>query len=198
MASIVFLATRSTVPRTFRMAKTLAQNGHIVTLLEWDRERTRPSFEIRQGVRFKRFRLRAPYGKKASLFLLIWEAYVFIHLLAYHYDVVQAQNLDNLIVAHLASRTRRTRIVYDLADFYADIYVLGVPVLGALCRDLERKLTRSADGLILVSEKQIAQLGAANMPQLWAPIYNSPDVLPRHCEGKERAIAVSASSMEER
>jgi glycosyltransferase involved in cell wall biosynthesis len=175
MASVVLVASFSTVPRTLRMAKTLAEDGHSVTILEWDRECSRPSSESRGNVSFRRLGVKAPYGRWAAVLFPVWLGFVLINLVLRRYDVVQPQNLDNLIPVYLASKTRRFKIVYDLADFYADAYLVGVPLLAYLSQATERLLVRNVDGLILMSEKQLVQIGRNNVPNRWTVIYNSPD-----------------------
>jgi hypothetical protein len=111
MASVVLVASFSTVPRTLRMAKTLAEDGHSVTILEWDRECSRPSSESRGNVSFRRLGVKAPYGRWAAVLFPVWLGFVLINLVLRRYDVVQPQNLDNLIPVYLASKTRRFKIV---------------------------------------------------------------------------------------
>jgi glycosyltransferase involved in cell wall biosynthesis len=174
--NVVLLSTSTEAPRNFRIARTLAQQGHSVCLLEWDREAAKPPFEVKDKVKIRRFKLKAPYGMKAVLFIPIWMLYVIVFLITNKFDVVQPQNLDNLMAVRFASKSKKSKIVYDVADFYSDAYIEKPLLLSRMVRWFERLAIRRLDNLILVSEGQIEQIGSCNLPMHSTIIYNTvPD-----------------------
>ncbi|MEM2529341.1 MAG: glycosyltransferase [Ignisphaera sp.] len=181
-AKIALLCTFSTVPRTLKMAKILANAGYDVHIIEWDRTGSKPRTEVKNGILFKRLNFKAGYGLKVFYLMPIWFMFVLIQVLIGGYHIIQPQNLDSLLPTLLAtkiiriiSRKRRGRIIYDLADFYSDAYVADVPIISQLCAILERLLIRKVDAVILVSERQVLQVRARNLPQRVILFYNTPD-----------------------
>ena len=180
---IALLCTFSTVPRTLRMAKALYNAGYEVSIIEWDRSGLKPRTEIKNGIVFKRLKLKAAYGLQVFYLIPFWFVFVFTHLLVGDYHIVQPQNLDCLIPTLLATKLikRKRRIIYDLADFYSDAYVVTVPVIRWLCAFLERLLIRRVDAVILVSDRQVLQIKARNLPERVILFYNIPDDIYASC-----------------
>jgi len=159
------------------MGKILAHAGYTVHIIEWDRTGSKPRIEVKDGIVFKRLRLKAGYGLSTAHLTPFWTVFAFIQMLLGNYDIVQPQNLDCLMPAFLYVKpVRRRRIIYDLADFYSDAFVVGVPFVSWMIKHMERFLARSVDALILASERQILQVGVANLPKKVATFYNAPDV----------------------
>ncbi len=155
------------------MAQILADEGYSVRVVTWSRSSSGLGSKGR-NVKFQRFRLSAPYGTKAFFGLLLWLGYCFVWLLTHEYDVVQPQNLDNLIPVLLARGVKRSAIVYDLADFYADAYLPQRSLLRGPVAKLERLALGQIDALIFVSELQETQTRQASLPANRAVIYNIP------------------------
>lgn len=176
---VALIATFSTVPRTFRMARTLGKAGHDVHLIEWDREVLKPQVEVIRNVTIVRYRLKAPFSIKAFPLMPIWMVFIFNYLLFNEFDAVQAQNLDNLIPVWLVSKIRHFKIVYDLADFYGDAYLTNIPLISNLLKLIERKLIKNVSLLILVTEKQILQVGTNYLPKKYITIFNTPEISSR-------------------
>lgn len=181
MKDVCFVTSHPDTPRVTRMARTLSKRGVGVTILEWDRSATLRREEWIDGVRTVRLRLKGSYGLLASITLPLWLLYVGVHLLRNGYDVVQAQNFDNLLLPLLLRPLKRFRIVYDLADFYADAYMPGHGLVVDAVRHAERRAIKSVDALIMVSEGQVSQVGEGNLPKRYEFVYNTPmdDELPR-------------------
>jgi len=156
------------------MARSLAKKGMKVTVLEWDRTARLPKEEWVDGVRRVRLKLKGSYGLHAFARLPLWLAYAGVHLLRNGYDFVQPQNFDNLTFSMFLRPFKRFRIVYDLADFYADAYLPNFGVVTWAVRHAERQAIESADGLIMVSEGQVLQVGSSHIPAAHTWIYNSP------------------------
>lgn len=158
------------------MAKILVNAGYAVHVVEWDRTGSKPGIEIKDGIVFKRLRLKAGYSLSTVHLTPIWLIYVFIQMILGNYDIVQPQNLDCLLPVLLYSKfVQRKRIIYDLADFYSDAFVVGIPVISWIANHLEKLMTKCPDALILASERQILQVEARNLPQKTVTFYNMPD-----------------------
>ena len=174
--AIVRGQTRS--PQTNKLAKTLAQSGHDVKLLVWERERKYQSIEKNELYTLYRFHLKAPYDRLIVLFYLpIWWFYQLYFLLKNDLDVIHACDLDTLLPAVLAKLIKRTKLCYTIFDFYADI----LPAVSTLIphfiitavASLERFLIRFTDVLFLVNEAQHEEIKGSKINKM-ACIYNSP------------------------
>jgi hypothetical protein len=137
-------------PRTLRMARIAADRGYRVVVGAWDREGGKSVQSNEKGIAFTVMRLKSPYGVRSILLAPVWLAFAFFRSLFGGFSVIQARNLDCLIPALLASKITGSKVVYDLADFYADSYA-PTRTLGALSRSVELSILRRADALILVS-----------------------------------------------
>ncbi len=120
MARIVILRSRSTggiEPRVERVARALRKKGHEVRVFLWDREEAYPRAETRDGIQVQRIPLPAPYNRPILVIPILWWT-----LAAFWAtrgaDIVHACDLDTLPAALAAKALRRSRIVYDIFDFY--------------------------------------------------------------------------------
>jgi glycosyltransferase involved in cell wall biosynthesis len=176
---VLFRASFARCPRVWRMASTLSKSGFDVTVLEWDRDSKLPATEYTKKIRVYRMKSKAPYGSRLIFKLPLWWTYISLFLLLNRFAVVQPQNLDNLFPSLIICHVRQIRIVYDVADFYADAYarlLLNVALLRKAIAWLERTLIKAVDATIVVDESRLKQINLRNLP-FWV-IYNSPpDVL---------------------
>lgn len=170
---VLMVASYPNVPRVWRMARTLKMAGLQVEVLEWDRSAILPRVASIDGIKVTRLGLRGPFGSKAIFWLPFWLLYACIFALKNRYSMLQLQNFDNLFLPMLLRNFLRYKIVYDLADFYADAYIQGNGQLAKLIGRLERGMIERVDALILVSEGQLQQTGN-NLPSCWNVIYNTP------------------------
>ena len=168
---VILLSSYSDNPRTWKIAKTLSEEGYDVWIAEWDRSGSLPEKEMRDGLKILRFRRASPYGLLAAFKMLLWMGWVFAILIRGRFDAVQARNLDTLIPSMLARVVRRFVLIYDLSDFYADSHVRA-PLIRWVVAYVERALVTRTDLLILVSPKQIKQLGGY-LPRRVIVLYNS-------------------------
>jgi len=170
---VLLIATYAGCPRTWKMAKTLAKAGCDVHILEWDRDLQLQPLEWVDEVLAHRFRVKAHYGWKLIYKLPLWYFYITIFCLVKRFDIIQPQNLDNLIPIWLLRRIKNFRIVYDIADFYADAYVpTNANLLRKLTRYLEALLVMRVNATIIADEARIKQIGFK--PKNLYVIYNSP------------------------
>ena len=173
---IAFVRKFTNVPRTLRMAKILARAGYTVHIIEWDRVGTEPKTEFKDGILFKRLKLKSPYSFRSFYLIPFWLIYASIQLIAGNYDIIQPQNLDCMLPALPARLIKHARIIYDMADFYRDAYLIEMPIISSLSAILERLLIRKSDALILSSEHAVLQIEEKNIPAKKIMFYNSPNV----------------------
>ena len=100
--------------------------------------------------------------------------------------MIQPQNLDNLIPVWIFSRFKKTKIIYDIADFYGRAYVSQeMSFLRPFVSKIERILTRSVNAAIIADELRTKQMCMDDYP--FNVIYNSPPDTYR--ETKSRLIS---------
>ncbi|MCS7102913.1 MAG: hypothetical protein NZ992_03420 [Candidatus Korarchaeum sp.] len=145
MVRVLFISSLQALPRILRFADLLKREGHEIHVLEWDRSGELPATEVKDGISFIRYRKASSFGFKVLLQFLGWVLFQIIHLTRNDYDVIHPQNLDSLIPAllSLSMRGKRSRLLYDMADFYADAY-LNFPVVKKLISALERILVKKS------------------------------------------------------
>lgn len=171
--SVLFIASYAGCPRVWKMASTLAESNFKITVLEWDRDSQLSATEKVDNIFVHRMKLRAPYGLQLIILLPVWWIYISLFLLANSFDVVQPQNLDNLFASWVWSCIRKTKIVYDIADFYADSYVPSeLLTLRKIVKWLEKTLVAAADFTIIVDEARLKQMDLASSNCI--VVYNSP------------------------
>jgi glycosyltransferase involved in cell wall biosynthesis len=182
---VLLIASFEGCPRVWKMASALSERSFNVTVLEWDRSARLPASEKVLEIDVRRMKWSASYGSKLILFLPIWWIYISIFLVLNRFDVIQPQNLDNLFPIWLFSKIRRSRIVYDIADFYADSYIpVGMTRLRQVVAWLERLLIANVDSAIIADKSRLRQIGMPS--QYFSIIYNSPP--DRYSEPKRKSI----------
>ncbi|MEM3365460.1 MAG: glycosyltransferase family 4 protein [Candidatus Methanomethyliaceae archaeon] len=191
-AKVLLIADYAGCPRIWKMAEILVEAGYKVHILEWDRDSCLQQFVWIDKILAYRFRMKASYGWKLIYLLPIWWCYLAVFCLVKNFDIVQPQNLDNLIPIWLLSRIKRYRIVYDIADFYADAYVpVTASLLRKAIRSFELFLIRAVDATIIVDECRLKQIGFK--PRNLYIIYNSPPDVYSKLSSKEDALFMRSS-----
>jgi len=102
MANIVkilsqsYLPTQGRYPRITSEARTLAEEGHRVLIMGWDRKCDAPLEETSGGIRVKRVRVRSKEmrGPVQAFFLLAFWIKAFLRLMREDVDIVHCHNLD--------------------------------------------------------------------------------------------------------
>jgi glycosyltransferase involved in cell wall biosynthesis len=173
LKNVLLMASFAQCPRVWKIASVLAERNFKVSILEWDRTSRLSAAENVNNIHVYRMKLRAPYGSRLIFALPIWWIYLFLFLLSHNFEIIQPQNLDNLFPSWVATRLRGVRIVYDIADFYADAYLPSrMASLRKAVAWLERMLIKAADANIIVDESRSKQV---NLPYLsFCVIYNTP------------------------
>jgi glycosyltransferase involved in cell wall biosynthesis len=142
-------------PRVAREAEGLAQAGHDVTIVCWDREGELPPREIASGYRIERVQgIRTIYGAGARQLLYtprFWRAAA-KRVLALHPDVVHCHDLDTLPAGWWLKGRTGARLVYDAHEDYPALMSLYLPrSMVALLSWLERRLLGRVDYTITAS-----------------------------------------------
>lgn len=143
-------------PRVYKEAKTLVKYGHEVTVLAWDRECRLPKTEVINGIKVRRIRQKAPYGKFLSLVPLMFMFWFrcLAFLLKEKFSIVHCHDFDTVIPGLIAAKIKKRWVIYDVHDYYPSMVVKNVPnfIIGAL-EGLERIALNHADHVITVNEK---------------------------------------------
>ena len=124
-------------------------------------------------------------GLKGMLFPLIrfWvKEWNFLRKEAKHYDVIHACDLDAAIP--LLFLPKKTRIVYDIFDYYAESHVMPKTIEN-IVRKLETKFIEKSDSVIICTEEREKQISPA-CPQCLTVIHNSPPEIVQ--TGKEITV----------
>lgn len=164
----------SPFPRLERNARYLASAGLYCLAVGWDRNRKYSPFERRE---FDIVRVRFPgnYGSGMRnlyglLRLNLWFLYLHLKLRP---KAIHAYDLDTVLPALLVKPFIKCKVIYDIADWYADSRKVGF--LRPLIEKIERWACRKADLVILAHEKRLEQVGFT--PKRWLVLYNAPEDL---------------------
>jgi glycosyltransferase involved in cell wall biosynthesis len=109
-------------PRAQKIAQSLVQFGHDVSVFAWDREGSKPTLETRRGAVVRRVGPRSGAGgglRQLPAMLVYWQRVVRF-LLDGDFSVIHCNRFDTLVPALIARAIRRRPIVYDLHTSYAD------------------------------------------------------------------------------
>jgi hypothetical protein len=141
-------------PRVRKEALALMEEGLDVTVIEWDRSRSRSAREV-EGVRVIGVRTGGVSDLSSLLlrFPVFWLR-LFMRGLRVPAQVVHAHDLDTLLPAAMLSRLRGFPLVYDAHEHYAAMVAGDLP--GFMTRILDRLeawLVRRAHLVISVNQK---------------------------------------------
>ncbi len=176
---VVFLRSKSPAgiePRIAKEAATLVRAGYEVHVVLWDRTRSFPAEETRDGIRIHRYQRRAPEGQIGLARRLPgWWLFAARRAAALRPDVIHAVDFDTAWPARVGARLTHAALVYDIFDFYSEMILLDLP--GFLRRFLaraERRMVRRADLVILPDLRRQVQLGDTR-PKRIVEILNVPE-----------------------
>jgi glycosyltransferase involved in cell wall biosynthesis len=178
-------------PRVFKESTTLAAAGYDVRFFGWDRRREVTLFEDRQGVKFSRVRIPAPYGSKLLVFFLpfFWIATirrVFIE----RPHAVHACDLDAFIPCVITKLLLGHVLVYDIFDHFAE-KLIGVPSF--VRRGVgwfDRRLMAFADAVVVTDDKR-RELVISASPKRIAIIMNVPNESLVHFSMPQREMRIT-------
>jgi len=120
--SMSFLPYQGRYLRIYNEARTLAEAGHDVTLIAWDREGKSPPRENVDGVQVERILLRADIAKGPlhAYKHLYFNLKALAAVWGRPADVIHCFNLDTIPAGLLAAKLRRRKVTLDLCepDYY--------------------------------------------------------------------------------
>jgi glycosyltransferase involved in cell wall biosynthesis len=174
------ISTLAGLPRVSRIAKSLSTQGE-VTVLEWDRSAKLPKNEMLNEIKHHRLHRKAGFGFRLFCWLPEWFLFVGRFGLKNRFDIIVPQNLDALLPIIALAKLKNTKIIYDVADFYADSYLpKRAAILRPITASIERLLIRMVDAVIVVDESRICQVGNVERKKI-SIVYNVPyDHQPSH------------------
>ncbi len=164
-------------PRVERAARCLQGAGYNCLALAWARETGKKAAPLRTCLNVRRFYFPGRFGGGLAnaLGLLVFNGWLLYMHLKDRPQVIHAVDLDTVFAALAARLIIKNRVVYDIADWYADSRKVGR--LKPLVSWLERLACRAADLVVLAHERRIKQIGFT--PRRWIVFYNTPEDL--HC-----------------
>jgi len=165
----------STDPRVERAMRCIHSAGYRCMALGWARERAEMDAPKPDGLDVRRFYFPGRFGGGAAnvaglLAFNVWLLYMHVKGRP---RVIHAVDLDTVLPALVARLLLKNRVVYDVADWYADSRKLG-PFRGLVHR-LERWVCRRADLVVLAHEERLRQVGPGL--RSWVVVYNTPEDL---------------------
>jgi glycosyltransferase involved in cell wall biosynthesis len=172
---VVIVRSRAIDSGFHKLAKTLADNGHTVQLLVWDRQSDLPQGYKKGQVH--KFTLSAPHDQgSVILFLPLWWLYEFFILLTLDVEIIHACDFDTLFPAILAKTIKNVKLYYTIYDFYAN-HLPNSPLVTNTLRKIVARIEKLGVGftdfLFLVSRSRYEWVKGALIRNI-AFIYNSP------------------------
>jgi glycosyltransferase involved in cell wall biosynthesis len=177
MKKVVMVRSRSTDAAVFKNAESLAESGLDVHLLVWDRQH---NLTVDTGKKYHihKFSMKAPYDSITILFYHpFWWIYELIFLLASRPSIIHACDLDTLIPAVMVKLLYRSKLFYNIYDFYADNFddrrSSLMRIVKRYVASLEKFLIGFTDVLFLADECRLDEVRGARIKKV-VYIYNTP------------------------
>lgn len=171
-------------PPVEKVACELVKSGFEVTVLSWDRDNQYSSAESEIAfpcgkAKIVRFGIPAVYsgGFKKNIVPLIKFEKKLLKWLENNktkYDIIHAFDMDTGIVAAIAAKKHKTKLVYHILDFYADSHCSENSFLRKIVKNTEFSVINAADAVIICTEKRLCQIKGSK-PKLIGVIHNTPD-----------------------
>ena len=142
-------------PRVYEEAKVLADAGHKVTILCWDRGEGYPAKEIVDGIKVIRIKIPSTYGIPSDFVKGIVSFYSksLLHLRHKEFFVIHAHDFDTLPLAIMLKKLHGWKVVYDAHDHYSSMIADVLPhSISNLVSRIEKYLIKFTDGRIAASE----------------------------------------------
>lgn len=103
--------------------------------------------------------------------LLAFNLWLFFNHLMIRPKIIHAFDLDTVLPALVSRFFLKNKVIYDIADWYADSRKVGF--LKPFVAKLERWVCSKVDIVILAHENRLQQLGF--QPRQWIVVYNVPE-----------------------
>lgn len=176
MTNVVMIRSHYPDVRLEKEAKTLVDNSYTVTLVVWDRGRSR-AFVKTEKYMVKRMKIWTPPGSiKVIFYLPVWWTFIIFNLIFMRWDVVHASDFDTFVPALIVAKIKRKPIIYDIFDFYADMIMFPIApkIFKNIIAKLDRYLMKFADAIIIPDDSRKKQIGT-NVIKHAIIIANSPN-----------------------
>lgn len=168
-------------------AAALAEAGHDVTVLAWDRKGTYPREEKMDGFIVRRIR-NSTFMRTLPFDLLrlhpLWGV-MFREALSLAPDIIHCHDLDTAPVGLRMSKKASIKFIYDAHEVWPRMIGRDIPyIVPAYFRQLDRKCLRHAHGLIITIEdnidyyRSLGYEGDITIIQNFRPIYSENYVPP--------------------
>lgn len=176
-----YLPFQGRYPRVSGQARMLREAGHEVVVLGCDREGTRPTQEILEGIRVERLRVATGEMKgpvRQLLPLLIFYVKAFRWLLRHPFDMLQCHNLDVLPLGYAVRLVKRVKLVFDAHE--PNYYALWPDRWRFVLRVVEGVdmfFSRRADAVTVTNEYQVKKYREGGIKRVeLIGNYASPDL----------------------
>jgi glycosyltransferase involved in cell wall biosynthesis len=146
------------IPRALQASEGIFKEVHILC---WNRHnRQLPSESNADGIKIKRFMTKTPKPRSFRIFLctLLYQCWVFWHLIRIRGDVVHACGWDSGFPAGLACLIMRRKFVYDIRDPLALCYKFS-PLARRLIYALDWCIMGLASAFVVPTDRYIHYLG---------------------------------------
>ncbi len=156
--------------RVNRIAKTLIESGLVVTVCG----RTFPSGKIKLSRPYKtrRFSL---WFNKGPLFYANYNIRLFFYLLFSNYDIIVSNDLDTLAACYLASKIKKSKLVYDSHEYYTEVpELVNRPTVKRIWESIEKRILPDLKYCYTVSQS-IAEAYKTKYGTQFKVIRNLPD-----------------------
>ena len=179
MTRVVFLRSKSPAgiePRLEKEAASLARAGYEVHAILWDRTRSHPAQEVREGVHIHRYQLAAPEGTVGlAPRLPRWQWFALRTTTRLRPDIIHAIDFDTAWAARVAARLTGAYLVYDVFDFYAEMVTADLPPrVRRRLAGAERRIIGRADLVVVPDLRRQAQFGNVR-PKRIVEVMNVPE-----------------------
>lgn len=167
-------------PRVEKIARSLVEAGHSVSVAAWDMTGQYPVEDALNGVPLHRIPLKADFGRGLSNLghQMRWQWALLIWLLKQRssYEIIHACDFDTILPSLLAGKLWRKKVVYDIFDFYADMLRATPTAVKRLIRRIDLWAINRADAVILADDSRLEQV-AGSRPKSLVVLYNCLDDL---------------------
>ncbi|MFD1359101.1 glycosyltransferase family 4 protein [Fictibacillus halophilus] len=163
-------------PRVEKEARALHEAGYEVTMLGWDRTCSLSKYEETDYGNIQRLFIPANFGTglKNLPHLLKWQLGLFKYLLKNKVDIIHSCDFDTIIPAIFVSKIRKTKVVYDIFDFYSDMLRSTPSIVKSFIKKIDYLMINQADALIICDDSRYNQIKGSK-PKSTTVIYNSPE-----------------------